>query len=161
MADFEPIQEEPAEAQLVNYENFSRRLLPDLLRSYLDKELSSSLSQKLKEDLVSLVERCHAKTLASYRSQYWNDTLASTSLFKAPLAPTPATVPASRTATPAPTLVRNEPDLPTAFDTEFKGFFLDSDFSFEQQELIYSDHLLLERLSEDGLDSSSASRSKI
>jgi len=140
---FEPIQEEPAQALLENYENFSKRQLPRLLRYYLEKDLSSLISgsRNLTEELVSLMEHCHAKILESYRSQYWNDSTTSTSFYKAPTALTPVTIPALRTMTPMSTLAQNELCSPISLETDFKGS-LNSNFQpFE----------LLEKLSEDEL----------
>ena len=150
MVDFEPIQEEPAQALLENYENFSRRQLPRLLRYYLEKDLSSLISgsRNLTEELVSLMEHCHTKILESYRSQYWNNSTTSTSFYKAPTALTPVTIPASRTTTPMSTLAQNELCSPISLETDFKCS-LNSNFQpFE----------LLEKLSEDELYWSSGRR---
>lgn len=155
---FEPVQEEPAQGLLDDYEDFSRQELPKVLRSCLDTHLPSFLNgNNLKEDLVSLMEYCHAKTLTSYRSRGGNDLTTSTSLIKALSAPTPVPVPASPTTTTTTAatdrtlaLASSKPCSPIPFETDDNDFLSNSenflDLTYSQvsspvQKCIYSDQL--------------------
>jgi hypothetical protein len=72
--DFEPIQEEilhQPNAEMLLYEEYSRRELPRLFRNALENVVSEEtqhLEERLRDELVNMIQDCQDRVLFNYRS---------------------------------------------------------------------------------------------
>jgi hypothetical protein len=72
--DFEPIQEEilhQPNAEMLLYEEYSRRELPRLFRNALETVVSEEtqhLEERLRDELVNMIQDCQDRVLSNYRS---------------------------------------------------------------------------------------------
>jgi hypothetical protein len=85
----------PDSQQLSNYEEFSRRALPQIFRAAPEKainEKTQPIEEKLKSQLVGMIRDCQDSVFSTYRSRFPSNTAAtpSTSLLSNPrLGPPP------------------------------------------------------------------------
>jgi hypothetical protein len=72
--DFEPIQEEVThqpDAEMLLYEEYSRQELPRLFRNALETVVSEEtqhLEERLRDELVNMIQDCQDRVLSNYRS---------------------------------------------------------------------------------------------